>query len=73
MSKSATGFGQMVDTGSAISAIHGFSGEKKAAPVPVWSISIILWSRAIGTATEVSTEPESATRMSTLSWVMSWL
>ena len=66
-----SGFGQMLDTGSAISAIYGLSGVKKVVPVPVWSNKNILWSRAIGTATEVSTEPESAIRISTLSWVMS--
>jgi hypothetical protein len=47
------------------------SAVKKFAPVPVWSIKNILWSRAIGTATEVSTDPESEIRISTLSWVMS--
>ena len=71
--KSATYFGQMLDTGSAVSTTYGLSLVKKLAPVPVWLISSILWSRAIGTATDVRTEPESATRMSTLSCVISWL
>src|ERR1039458_6525144 len=69
--KSASGFGQMLETGSDINTMWGLSVVKKFAPVPVWSISSILWSRAIGTATDVSTDPESETKMSTLSWVRS--